>query len=42
MDYCLEMSGGSRGVKRYYSRRGWEVRSADEANALAEKLPLLQ
>ena len=25
MDYCLEMSGASRGVKRYYSRKGWEV-----------------
>jgi hypothetical protein len=25
MDYCLELSGNSRGVKRYYSRKGWEV-----------------
>lgn len=25
MDYCLELSGNSRGVKRYYSRKGWEL-----------------
>ena len=25
MDYCLELSGATRGVKRYRSRRGWEV-----------------
>ncbi len=25
MDFCLELDGGSRGVKRYYSREGWEV-----------------
>ncbi len=24
-DFCLELRGSSRGVKRYYSRRGWEV-----------------
>jgi hypothetical protein len=27
MDYCLELSGSSRGAKRYYSRKGWEVGS---------------
>ncbi|MDQ3365080.1 MAG: hypothetical protein M3680_06605 [Myxococcota bacterium] len=25
MDFCLELDGGSRGVKRYYSRKGWEL-----------------
>jgi len=25
MDYCLELAGASRGVKRYYSQRGWEI-----------------
>lgn len=31
MDYCLELSGGNRGVKRYYSMEGWEIGSlADE------------
>lgn len=34
MDYCLDVSGNSRGVKRYYSRKGWEVKSVDEAEAL--------
>jgi len=25
MDYCLELDGSSHGVKRYYSRKGWEI-----------------
>lgn len=25
MDYCLELRGASRGVKRYQSQRGWEI-----------------
>jgi len=25
MDYCLELEGASRGVKRYYSCDGWEI-----------------
>lgn len=25
-DYCLELSGTSRGPRRYFSRRGWEIR----------------
>jgi len=25
MDYCLELTGASRGVKRYQSQRGWEI-----------------
>ncbi|MEJ7600193.1 MAG: hypothetical protein WKG01_19955 [Kofleriaceae bacterium] len=25
MDYCLELEGSSRGVKRYYSKQGWEI-----------------
>ena len=27
-DYCLELSGASRGVRRYYSQRGWEIGAA--------------
>jgi len=38
MDYCLDVSGSSRGVSRYYSRRGWEIRTVDEAEALATQL----
>jgi hypothetical protein len=32
-DYCLELDGASRGVRRYYSRKGWEI---DGATAPAE------
>ncbi len=31
MDYCLELRGGSRGVQRYYSRKGWEIEHAHGA-----------
>jgi len=31
MDFCLELDGNSRGVKKYYSLEGWELDSlADE------------
>ena len=33
MQYCLEIEGASRGVKKYYSRDGWEIRSLDEERA---------
>jgi hypothetical protein len=38
MDYCLELEGASRGVKRYYSRKGWEIRpnsNLDDVRKLA-------
>jgi hypothetical protein len=45
MDYCLEIEGSSRGVKKYYSRKGWEIDSTmtaqdveHRAEALAEQL----
>lgn len=38
MDYCLDISGNSRGVSRYYSRKGWEIRTVDEAEALVTSL----
>ena len=25
MDYCLVLDGGSHGVKKYYSKKGWEI-----------------
>jgi len=25
MDFCLELKGARRGVKRYYSMKGWEI-----------------
>jgi hypothetical protein len=38
MDYCLELDGASRGVKRYYSREGWEIGSVRDIDALKAKL----
>jgi len=38
MDYCLEVSGASRGVKKYYSREGWEIGSVDEAEQRLQSL----
>lgn len=41
MDYCLELDGASRGVKRYYSRKGWEIergRDLDAARLQVEAL----
>ena len=35
MDYCLEVEGASRGPKRYFSRKGWEVRSLDAVDTLS-------
>src|SRR5690348_1262559 len=29
MDFCLELSGNSRGVQRYYSKKGWEIDAKD-------------
>jgi hypothetical protein len=37
-DYCLEIKGSSRGVKRYYSMEGWDIGSLDDENRLAAKL----
>lgn len=33
MDFCLDVSGNGRGVNRYYSRKGMEIRSLEEAEA---------
>lgn len=38
MDFCLEVKGASRGPTRYYSRKGWIVRSIDQADALRSTL----
>jgi hypothetical protein len=27
-DFCLELSGASRGTRRYYSQKGWEIGAA--------------
>jgi hypothetical protein len=38
MDFCLELEGSSRGVKKYYSREGWEIGSVKDADALLKTL----
>jgi hypothetical protein len=38
MDYCLELEGASRGVKRYYSRKGWEIDSRARVDAIVHSL----
>ncbi|MBA3453307.1 MAG: hypothetical protein H0T42_09475 [Deltaproteobacteria bacterium] len=35
MDYCLEIKGASRGPKKYYSRKGWEIDAATSADDVA-------
>ncbi|MGE0549077.1 MAG: hypothetical protein AB7O24_18925 [Kofleriaceae bacterium] len=41
MDFCLELSNATRGVKRYFSRKGWEIEGAstlDDIQHRADKL----
>lgn len=37
MDYCLELAGASRGVKRYHSIDGWEIGDTTSADRLVER-----
>jgi hypothetical protein len=39
MDFCLEISGSKHGVARYYSRKGWERKTVDDAAAIQDLLP---
>lgn len=41
MDYCLELSGSSRGAKKYYSRKGWEIDGALDRDAINAKVESL-
>lgn len=38
MDYCLELSGASRGVKRYYSQEDWGAKTVADAEQLVDAL----
>jgi hypothetical protein len=38
MDFCLELDGTSRGVKRYYSREGWEIGGKHDLDAITRQL----
>ncbi len=37
-DFCLELEGASRGVKRYYSRKGWELDGAARPDQLRARI----
>jgi hypothetical protein len=37
-DYCMDLSGVSRGVKHYRTKKDWKVRSLADEQALAAKL----
>ncbi|HZS35648.1 MAG TPA: hypothetical protein VFF06_02415 [Polyangia bacterium] len=40
-DYCLELAGNSRGARRYFSQKGWELRGThgfDELKARVSEL----
>ena len=39
-DYCLELAGGTRGVKRYYSMRDWEIDSLRDADTKINALEM--
>ena len=38
MDYCLELSGSTRGVTRYRSRRGWEIDGATPPEQVLDRM----
>jgi hypothetical protein len=42
MDFCLEVQGASRGVKKYYSRKGWEVDRAPAAATVEARIEALR
>jgi hypothetical protein len=42
MDFCLELDGASRGVKRYYSREGWEIGSSRDLDAVKRRIDTLR
>jgi len=42
LDFCLEIDGASRGVKKYYSREGWEVDPGRSAGAMEGQVEALR
>jgi len=36
MDYCLEVAGSTRGVKKYYSRKDWIIESRDQVDGVVQ------
>ena len=41
-DYCLELAGATRGVPRYYSRKGWEIDGAARPEQLRARVEALE
>jgi hypothetical protein len=41
-DFCLELSGATRGVKKYYSMEGWEIEAKATPEQVEAKLASLQ
>lgn len=37
MDFCMEVTGSKRGVKKYYSREGWEIDNVHSQAALERR-----
>jgi hypothetical protein len=42
MDFCLEIEGASRGVKKYYSRKGWEVSGGSDRREIEARVEALR
>jgi hypothetical protein len=42
MDFCLEIEGASRGVKKYYSLEGWEIGQAHDLDAVRQRIEALR
>jgi hypothetical protein len=38
MDFCLELTGSSRGAKKYYSRKGWEIDGKSSMHDLEHRI----
>lgn len=42
MNFCLEIEGASRGVKKYYSREGWEIGRGASLDAVKQRVEALR
>jgi hypothetical protein len=42
MDFCLELDGASRGPKKYYSRKGWEIDHHQDLDAVKHRIDTLR
>jgi hypothetical protein len=42
MDFCLELDGASRGVKRYYSKEGWEIGQVHNLDGVKQRVEAIR